>query len=571
MGRPGVFASVLFVSLASCGFKTQNQTGSAGAGGSGGMAGTGSPLGTAGTGGSPLGTAGQGGAGLTVQPPCNPCTDFPPDPIIDTTGTPPPSDVATTFGPGGSGSATGGPCLIEPEPDSLFPRNWLRPRFRFSAPAGQTVFEIRIHAQIETNDLVVYTTQTTWTMPGTIWSGISKNAADMPLTVTVRGLDTTVGTPAVGTSEQISIAPVDANGTIVYWTTSGGSALKGFNVGDESVTTVITPANTPGKCVGCHSSTPGGDYIGFSNSSDPGNGDPSHIEIRSGTTPANQPPFLTASATTLLARVSQELPTFSPAHWDDTTHDHVVVFMHADSTSAAGQATHLLWIDLEAATTTQGMGWGEFMRMGDPGGAVAYPFFRHDGTGIVYVSAPTANPSGILQHGDLYQVEYGNRAGGAATPIAGAATTDFSEFYPALSADDHWVAFNRLTDGQNSYDNAQSEIFAIQSAGGTARRLKANDPGACLGKTSPGITNSWPKWAPVVNSSGARRYYWYIFSSTRGDGGNPQLYAAALVEDETGNVTDTPALYLWNQPANENNHTPAWDKFKIPTLGFIGR
>ena len=30
---------------------------------------------------------------------------------------------------------------------------------------GQTVFEIRIHTAIETNDLVVYTTQTTWTMP----------------------------------------------------------------------------------------------------------------------------------------------------------------------------------------------------------------------------------------------------------------------------------------------------------------------------------------------------------------------------------------------------------------------
>jgi hypothetical protein len=565
MARRGVVSAVLFVSLASCSFKNQAQTGSAGSGGSG------SPLGIGGAGGNPLGFAGNGGTGITPPPPpCNPCTDFPPDPIIDPTGTPPPADAATTFGPAGSGSASGGPCLIEPQPDSLFPRNWLRPRFRFSAPAGQTVFEIRIRAAIETNDLVVYTTQTTWTMPAAMWGNLSKNASDMPLSVTVRGLDTTVGTPALGTSENIQIAPVDANGTIVYWTTSGGSALKGFRVGDEGVTTVITPAATPGRCVGCHSSTPGGDFVGFSNSSDTGNGDPSHIEIRSGTNPATQPPFLTASARTLLARVSQELPTFSPAHWDDNTHDHVVVFMHADSTSSAGQATHLLWIDLEATSTAQGMGWGEFMRSGDPGGAVAYPFFRHDGTGIVYVSAPTANPSGILQHGDLYQVEYGNRAGGAATPIDGAATTEFSEFYPALSADDHWVAYNRLPDGQSSYNNAQSEIFAIPSAGGTPRRLKSNDPGACLvGKASPGITNSWPKWAPVVNSANARRYYWYIFSSTRG--GNPQLYVAALVEDETGTVMETPALYLWNQPANENNHTPAWDKFKIPALGYVGR
>ena len=25
----------------------------------------------------------------------------------------------------------------------------------------------------------------------------------------------------------------------------------------------------------------------------------------------------------------------------------------------------------------------------------------------------------------------------------------------------------------------------------------------------------------------------------------------------------TAALYLWNQPATENNHTPAWDNFDI--------
>ena len=36
------------------------------------------------------------------------------------------------------------------------------------------------------------------------------------------------------------------------------------------------------------------------------------------------------------------------------------------------------------------------------------------------------------------------------------------------------------------------------------------------------------------------------------------------VKDETGLVTTTPALYLWNQPQAENNHTPAWDTFSIP-------
>ncbi len=496
---------------------------------------------------------------------CNPCTDFPPTPIIDMPAgaSAPPSDVGETFGPAGTGTSTGGPCLSDPEPNSLFPRNWLRPRFVVQPGAGEDVFEIRLHTAAETNELVVYTTATTWTMPAAMWAALSLNAVNQPIAVSVRGMVSSSNTVALGPTESITIAPSHADGTIVYWTTSGGSALKGFSVGQESVVTVLTPTNTPGQCVGCHSSTPGGEFIGFSNSTSTTNGDPSHIEIRSGTAPANQPPFLTTTAQTLLQRVSQELPVFSLGHW--TPGDYVTVFMHADSTSSAGQNTHLLWIDLEATSQTEGVGWGELMRNGDPNPAVAYPFFSHDGTRIVYASAPAANPSGILQHGDLYSVEYGNRAGGTATPIDGAATTTYSEFYPALSSDDKLLAYTRLPDGQSSYNNASSEVFIINSTGGTPVRHSANDPGMCLGKTSPGITNSWPKWSPTAGSSGGNTYYWMIFSSTRS--GNPQLYVAGVVEDEIGTLTTTPALYLWNQPPTENNHTPAWDTFIIPPPG----
>ena len=52
-----------------------------------------------------------------------------------------------------------------------------------------------------------------------------------------------------------------------------------------------------------------------------------------------------------------------------------------------------------------------------------------------------------------------------------------------------------------------------------------------------------------------------IFSSTR-TAGRPQLYVTPVVDDG-GTVRTYPALYLWNQPATENNHTPAWDNFDI--------
>jgi hypothetical protein len=103
-----------------------------------------------------------------------------------------------------------------------------------------------------------------------------------------------------------------------------------------------------------------------------------------------------------------------------------------------------------------------------------------------------------LQHGDLYTVAWGNQMGGTAAPVSGADTTTYSEFYPAYSPDDALIAYTRLPDGRSSCDDPNSEFMVIDANGGTPIRHVANDPGSCLGKTSPGITNSWPKWSPVA-------------------------------------------------------------------------
>src|SRR4029453_10650966 len=87
---------------------------------------------------------------------------------------------------------------------------------------------------------------------------------------------------------------------------------------------------------------------------------------------------------------------------------------------------------------------GILTRQGDVHQAIA-PTFRHDGTGIVYVSTDSisigrqaAGPS------DLYQVPYAAGVGGVATPIRGADTLDYTEYYPALSPDDAFIAFTRI-------------------------------------------------------------------------------------------------------------------------------
>jgi Tol biopolymer transport system component len=172
--------------------------------------------------------------------------------------------------------------------------------------------------------------------------------------------------------------------------------------------------------------------------------------------------------------------------------------------------------------------------------------------------------------------------GGAATPVNGAASTQFEEFYPAYSPDDRFIAYTAVPAGEVMYANPHEEIYAIAGTGGTAQRLKANDPPACSGKTSPGINNHWPKWSPdVANGPNGSKYYWLIFSSNRADlppvqvrqtdGSTKavlisQLYLAPVIVTETGDVGSFPAVYLWNQPTDRVNTTPAWESFVIPVI-----
>jgi hypothetical protein len=173
-----------------------------------------------------------------------------------------------------------------------------------------------------------------------------------------------------------------------------------------------------------------------------------------------------------------------------------------------------------------------------------------------------------MTDGDLRIIPYNNRLGGVSTPVVGASEATFNEYFPTFSPDDKWIAYSRLPKGANNYTpaNAPAEVLVVPSdgAGGTtATRLAANDPPACSGLASPGVTNSWPKWAPDAVTVGGKTYYWLTFSSKRLDPNVPQLFVTPIVV-EGGKVKTFPALYLWNQPPDQGNHTPAWDNFSIP-------
>ena len=571
-----------------------------------------------------------------------------------------------------------GPCIIEPQlsdginPGALFPANWLRPRFRFEPPVDTNLFEIRLQAERQKYDLLVYTTETTWEMPNEIWQGLTASVLDEPITVTIRALNRVNPLTPKGTQGTFSIAPVRADGKLVYWATTSSnvepdtSKLAGFAVGEEKVLDVLTVddvgdrdiLSTDGRqerspsygveegcvqCIGCHVATPDGEAVAF------GDHWPWNVVVASVQDQGNTavelgkaPTYLTQGAEILLNQPWLGMPTFSPAHWNEN--ERILITSYGERVTESGETvgfTHntptqdvLAWFDLhtdvdvEISADYEGdvlpernrlvenaldRGFGMLSLIGETLSAVA-PNWSHDGNRIVYTAA-AKTVDGRLGGGasqtdvDIHMVPFNDGLGGPVSALQGAAEKETAEYYPSFSPDDTLIVFNReenfratktvttffyppysnmTIDGSQAavYYRPHAEIYVIPSKGGTPIRLIANDPPQCTGETSPGVINSWGKWAPEVKTSSetfgpARSFYWVVFSSARDypeqfivernqyspiDTRSSQLYMAAIVRnEETGEYTNYPAIYLWNQDKETSNLTPAWDRFKLPS------
>lgn len=495
---------------------------------------------------------GLGGAGGT-GPQFPPLTDFPTaaiftDPTIPTN--------APAFFSGGPGRAGSAPCITSPEPSTLMPRNWLRPRIAYRPVTSENLFEVTFTISGFAHPLRVYTRDQSYTMGKDLWNSLRTSINDMPVAIAVRAVGVDAGGSvqlAVSAAAQTTlvVAPVDAPGKIVYWAlTSNTGSLKGFGIGEEGTQTVLVPGQvqarnpTSENCIGCHAATPDGEAVGFSLGQ--GFYYDSIADVRMDTAGVT-PSYVTPTALATI-RLMAGIPAYSPAHW--SAGDRIVLL------SDVGDLT---WIQLDGTRK------GILTRTGDARLATE-PTFRHDGTGVVYVSTNSiVQGRAAAGPGDLYQVPYAAGAGGLATPVPGAADPDFTEYYPAFSPDDEWIAFTRLVGMGNVYSNSDAEVFVVAATGGASQRLAANDAPSCeTDLHSPGMTNDWPKWSPDVGHANGKSYYWLTFSSQRS--GTAQLYVTALVVDAAGRLASYPALHLWNQPSTEGNHTPSWDNLQIPPI-----
>src|SRR5262249_38075933 len=149
-----------------------------------------------------------------------------------------------------------------------------------------------------------------------------------------------------------------ASGTVVYWTTSNGTILKGFKMGfpdgEAPPQPVLTPPQVGGgsQCVACHTSSPDGFFVGFTTSLAAGDGGgEASMDVRTVDGQATRPTFVTPSAMALLGRLNQQSASFSRGHW--TPGDRIMLSM-----TNLGSGTDIIWTNLEATGQAMGKDWG---------------------------------------------------------------------------------------------------------------------------------------------------------------------------------------------------------------------
>jgi hypothetical protein len=524
----------------------------------------------------------------------------------------------------------------------------------FGAPFARFEVDFTQSAQAPTTDWRIVTacrTQTTDAQDAasggceidvdpTSWARLAAaNRGGAPIAITVRG--STDGACA-STSEdtiRVSLAEDDLIGTYFFWKSdtallgqSGQVWAKTFGDTTTPEQNVTSPTFGQPQCSGCHSLARDGsrmlaypvddtdpDYQGLSGRLVDLTAWPqgAAIEVANG-----QPPGFTAIASGATSYItSNGLP------------------CQASTTSTCPQSASAAY---PAAVPVDGFSlWngqsGAFtgpVPIDDQGTRPTMPDWSVDGTSVVYVR-PAAfgswdqsarNDDNHLFGGTLYAASY---AGGAAfgAPAVLVASQGENNYYPSYSPDApaSFVLFDRapldttvatltgcvgtiprVTCPNDSFANPAARLMLVSNAPGALPIDLENANGSPANIRAP-LSNSFPRFAPFVQTYKGKKLLWVTFSSTRdyalrvrnhGDGmypcypsdsfewpgsvhrnivdalcQHPQLWMAPVLGEATqGSTTDPSGVAIWipYQDPTTHNHMASWTWKPPPTESTDG-
>jgi hypothetical protein len=431
------------------------------------------------------------------------------------------------------------------------------------------------------------------TLPQGAWNDIANSNRDGdPVRVVVRA--TTDGS-CVSISEakiDLSFAKDDLAGGIYYWQSAtfggvggktGGIYSHDFGSFDPTPTPFYTSGGT-GTCVGCHTLSRDGARMAVM--TDDPDGDDEFADVKM---------HVMDVATRTVLGGSKVSPGFQAF-----THDHAKMI----ASTFKGKRLPGAVVD-GSFDIYDGDGVTLLANVPLPiGMAGTQPDLSRDDGHLVFV-VPAAGT--IATQGDhhffggaLYGATFDAATNAVGAPVSLLADPARSFYYPSFSPNGSFLLFNDAPQPGNSatgnndafYNrNARVKILHNPPAAGE----KALDLAAL--NAADGLTNSWPRWSPFVQTYKGKKLLWVTFSSNRDYGlhlvnkgfdncypaegpayddpqplskqgvtyancAQPQIWMAGVIVEEDG-MLDTkdrsfPAFWLPFQDVNSHNHSAQW-------------
>ncbi len=439
---------------------------------------------------------------------------------------------------------------VYPANETVFPQNVHRVLFQWRPMGGTDRYRInfdsdRLHVALYTDGL-----HPTCTMANTgmscfepmldVWRLIAGSHPRGSVTITVDAA--TQAAPGRFTrSSPLSIGfsrgPVP--GAIYYWSTTE-QGVRRATVEDAAPVNFLTPDETDGRCVACHTLSRRGNRLG----ADVGGNNLWIVEV----SPRVPPPRL-VTADSMARNI--------PCSWNTFSFDETRIITAKDG------AMTLRNVANGNAINTVPMAMGRFGTQ---------PDWSVDGTLVAFTGA-TRNRDRGIDNGQISTIE--SRAGdmwGMTRILVGTGRAGDTNQFPSFSWDSQWIAYTHST--MNGQNDLTSDLWLVARDGMNPRALTRLNTVINAGTVATAtIQDNMPTWAP---SGVPNDYAWIAFSSTRDYGGvltrasrfgqKEQLWVAAidLSRAAMGMMDPSfPAFRLPAQDLNEDTHRPFWAEDRV--------
>ncbi len=462
-------------------------------------------------------------------------------------GTPPGTEAL--FPPGGTPTvdAARQPSMVYPASETVFPQNVYKVLFQWRG-AGNDRFRVRFESDRTHVDLYTAGVHATCTAAGTglscfeptldIWRFIAGSNPHGTVTVTIDGARSTApGQFYRSAPITLGFSRGPVPGAIYYWSTTA-RGVRRATVSDSAPTNFLTPTETDGACVACHTLSRRGNRM----AADVGGNNLWIVEV----SPTFPPPRL----------VTRFGGAVIPSFWATFSFDETRVI-----SAARGVLT------LRDAATG-----GPINTLTIPGAAHfgTQPDWAPDNTLVAFAQSTATRDRGVSGARIATIQSMPGDTWGAVQMLYGTGVSTDTNQYPSFSWDSQWIAFTHSTsDGEN--DNT-TDLWLMSRTGMGPRALtRANtivNDGTVATAT---IEDSMSTWAP---SGVPNDYAWVAFTSNRDYGGvlspashlgrHKQVWVAAIDLTRAATADSSyPAFRLPFQDLDEDAHRPFWAEDRV--------